>query len=395
MVKVILQKGRERSLIRRHPWVFSGAVERVEGNPKNGETVSIYAAGGDFLALGAFSSSSQIRVRVWSFKENEEIGEAFFRGRLEQAIDYRRRLKGVEGCDACRLVNAESDGFPGLVVDRYADFLVCQFLSAGVEYHKHGLVRLLMELLKPVGIFERSDADVRVKEGLEPVKGLLEGTAPPEWIEVHEKECRFHVDIVNGHKTGFYLDQRDNRLLLGQCARDREVLNTFSYTGGFGIHALKAGAAKVTNLDSSEACLDLCVHHARLNDLEADRMEILAGDAFVELRKLRDEGRSFDLVVLDPPKFALSASQVEKAARAYKDINLLAIKLLKPDGVLFTFSCSGHVDMPLFRKIVADASLDAGREMKVLHLLSQATDHPVNLSFPEGAYLKGLVCLAG
>jgi len=394
MVRVYLLKGREKSLIRRHPWVFSGAVERVEGDPQNGETVSVHAAGGGFLARGAFSSSSQIRIRAWSFEEKEEISEAFFRNRLERAMEYRRRLKGIEDCTAFRLVNAESDGFPGLVVDRYAEYLVCQFLSAGAEYHKDELVRLLMELLKPAGIFERSDADVRIKEGLEPVKGLLAGMAPPELVEITEKDCRFFVDVVKGHKTGFYLDQRDNRLLLGEYAKGMEVLNAFSYTGGFGINALKAGAGKVTNLDSSEACLDLCLQHVRLNGLDAGRMENLAGDAFVELRKLRDKGRSFDLVVLDPPKFALSAGQVEKAARAYKDINLLAVKLLKPGGLLFTFSCSGHVDMPLFRKIVADAALDAGRELKVLHLLYQATDHPVNISFPEGAYLKGLVCMA-
>jgi len=388
-----LKPGREKSLQRRHPWVFSGAIEKVEGDPGSGETVEVRSAGGTPLALGAYSPHSQIAVRTWTFDPTESISPAFFRDRLTRALAARHQVFPKHlASNAYRLVNAETDGLPGLVVDRYGEYLVCQFLSAGAEYWKREIVTLLADLLPYAGIYERSDVDVREKEGLSSATGVLVGSPPPDLVEIDEYGCRFAVDVRGGHKTGFYLDQRDNRVLVGEYAEGREVLNCFAYTGAFGVWALKGGAVKVTNVESSAAALDLARRNVELNELDASRVENIAGDVFHVLRQYRDARRQFDLIVLDPPKFAESRSQIEKAGRGYKDINLLAFKLLRPGGVLFTFSCSGLITPDLFQKIVAGAALDAGRDVQIVRRLTQAPDHPVALNFPEGEYLKGLVC---
>jgi len=381
-----------RSLSRLHPWIFSGAIAKVKGAPVSGDTVEIYSLEGDFWGLGAFSPESQIRVRVWTFAADTAIDQDFFRHRLQQAMAGRVSLATAPVPVAYRLVNAESDGLPGLIVDRYADFLVCQFLSAGVERHKAEIVAALSELMPVAGIFERSDTESRHKEGLEPHTGVLAGKEPSPLIEILENGCRYLVDVRVGHKTGFYLDQRDNRQTVGTLVKGMDVLNCFAYTGGFAVAALAGGARSVVNIESSATSLALADRNFALNNLPPEAVENICGDVFVELRNFRNSGRSFDAIILDPPKFAESRSQLERASRGYKDINLLAFKLLKPGGLLFTFSCSGHMDPDLFQKIVAGAALDAGRNGQVIRVLGQAGDHPVALSFSEGAYLKGLIC---
>ena len=394
MKAVVLKRGREKSLLRRHPWVFSGAIARVEGRPRPGETVDILAAEGAVLARGSYSPESQITVRVWTFDPQEEVSPEFFHGRLERAIEARSVLGAGEGPIGVRLVNAESDGLPGIIVDRYADFIVAQFLSAGAEYWKGAIAEHLSRLEGVAGVYERSDADVREKERMPKLAGLLAGREPPELIEIREGVCRYLVDVRGGHKTGFYLDQRENRGAIAEWAGGASALNCFSYTGGFGVAALHAGAAKVVNVDSSAGALELGRKNVALNGFDPSSVEDVEGDAFTILRRWRGAGRLFDVIVLDPPKFAESQIQLMRASRGYKDINMLAFELLEPGGILFTFSCSGLVSAELFQKIVADAALDAGREAQIVRRLSQASDHPTLLSFPEGGYLKGLVCKA-
>jgi 23S rRNA (cytosine1962-C5)-methyltransferase len=388
-----LKPGRDKSLLRRHPWVFSGAVARVDGNPASGTTVDIVASNGQFLARGAYSPSSQIRARVWTFDPSEQIDPDFFRRRIKIAAATRDPLLDKGGTNSYRLIHAESDGLPGLIVDRYENMLVLQSLTAGSEYWKETLATLLVEVTGLTTIFERSDADVRELEGLAACVGSLRGTPDVQPITIKENGLMFHVSIETGHKTGFYLDQRLNRQRLRELAGGRSVLDCFCYTGGFSVNALAGGAESVLAVDASAEALSICRENCSLNDLPVDRLTTLEGDVFQLLRKFRDEARSFDLIILDPPKFAPTAAQVEKAARGYKDINLLAFKLLLPGGILFTFSCSGGIDASLFQKIIASAALDAGVEAQIVEHLSQAPDHPVALNFPEGAYLKGLVCI--
>jgi len=392
MTRVVLERGRERSLLRRHPWVFSGAIADVQGGPAPGDTVEVVAANGLVLGRGAFSPRSQIAVRMWTFDPDEAVDGALLRSRLERALATREPVAPEDEPAGRRLVNAESDGLPGIVVDRYGDHLVCQFLSAGAERWKGEVVQSLEELLSPAGITERSDSDVRQKEGLGPATGLLRGTEPPERVEIREREVRYLVDVRHGHKTGFYLDQRENRARVASHAAGRSVLNAFAYTGGFGVAALAAGAASLTNVESSAPLLAHLADHVALNGLDPARVESVEGNAFSVLRAFRAEERRFDLVVLDPPKFAESRSRIEAAARGYKDVNLLACQLLAPGGLLATFSCSGLLPTELFQKIVADAALDAGRDARILSRMSQAPDHVVSLAFPEGSYLKGLLC---
>lgn len=392
MSSIKLKKGRDKSFNRNHPWIFSGAVDSVKDVNTNGETVDIISGDGKFLGYGSYSSHSQISVRVLSFNPDEKIDKTFFKQRIENAILFRKQIINYELTNSYRLINAESDSLPGLVVDKYADFIVCQFLSAGAEFWKKEIVEILVDLINPSGIFERSDVEVREKEGLQQSKGILYGKAPEELIEIIENENRFLVDVNYGHKTGFYLDQRDNRKLLENFVLGKEVLNCFSYTGGFSIYAIKAGASNVVNVDSSAESLSLAHKIFTLNGIDSSKYENTQDDVFKYLRKLRDTSKQFDVIILDPPKFAESVSQIEKASRGYKDINLLALKLLKKNGVLFTFSCSGHIVPELFNKIIADAAADAGREVHLLKYLTQSPDHTMLTSFPEGLYLKGLVC---
>lgn len=387
--KIWLKTGREKSLRRRHPWVFSGAIERVEGNPQPGATVDVVAASGDFLARAAYSPSSQIRARVWTFAK-EAVDAAFLRRRLARAVESRRKLGMLDEGAACRLVFSESDGLPGLIVDRYGDYLACQFLSAGADAWRETLVPLLEELCAPRGVFERSEGGARHKEGLESRRGVLAGVEPPADLEVIVGGARFVVDIANGQKTGAYLDQQRNRKRVAGHARDAEVLDAFSYTGGFAIACLRAGARSATLVDSSSEALALAARETAANGV-GERCTFVAADVFDELRRLKREGRQFDVVVLDPPKFVHSADQVMAGSRGYKDINMLGLQLVRPGGTLATFSCSGHVDAALFQKIVAGAAVDAGRSAQILERLSQPGDHPVATEFPEADYLKGLV----
>lgn len=357
-----------------------------------GETVQVLSSVGSYAATGSYSPKSQIRVRLWSYDPAVEIDRGFIRDRLIQSIHSRNRIMSDNRYSAYRLVNAESDGIPGVVIDRYGDYLVCQFHSAGAELWKAEIVTLLADLMPLSGIYERSEGDGRTKEGLAPQVGRLWGQEPPELIEVREGNIRLLVDVRRGHKTGMYLDQRENRSLVAEMSEGAEVLNCFAYTGGFSLQALHGGAEKVVNVETSSEALSALVRQVELNGFDLNTVENINSDVFETLRAFRDARRSFDLVILDPPKFANSGRQVDRAARGYKDINLLALKLIKPGGTLFTFSCSGHIHAALFQKIAADAAVDAGREVQILRHLEQPPDHAVSLNFPEGAYLKGLIC---
>lgn len=348
------------------------------------------------LAWAAYSPQSQIRARIWSWDNSATIDRAFFHDCIQAALHLRETWVHNPQTSSYRLIHAESDNLPGLIVDRYNDTLVVQILSAGIERWRGEITDLLVEMLEPECVYERSDVAVRELEGLPERTGTLYGALPTSQpITIMENGLQFNVDLINGQKTGFYLDQRDNRQFCRGIAHGKSILNCFAFTGGFTVYGLAGGAQAVLSIDSSEDAITLAQDNVDLNGLSADKCEWVIGDVFEELRLLRDQGRQFDLVVLDPPKFAPTASQAQKAARGYKDINLYGFKLLKPGGVLMTFSCSGGIDAAFFQKIVADAALDAEVDAKILYRLSQAPDHPTHLAFPEGSYLKGLVCQTG
>jgi len=389
---LVLAEGRERSIERRHPWIFSGGMKELRGKAEKGATVSVCSSSGKPLALAAFNPDSKITGRVWSFDPNAVIDDAFFRARIAASVKLRAALLGEERAQhACRLVHGESDGLPGVVVDRYGSQLVLALTSAGAAQHREAITRALAEVTGCGNVFERSDADVMVLEGLTPATGVLSGEPLPERIVIDEDGARFSIDVRGGHKTGFYLDQRDNRALVRAHARGRDVLDCFCYSGGFAVSAALGGARSVHAIDASGEALEL----ARGNLIASGQPESAAsferGDVFEWLRKARDRGLSYDLIVLDPPKFAPTARLAERAARGYKDINLLALKLLRPGGLLFTFSCSGGVSPDLFQKIIAGAAADARIDASFVQKLSAGMDHPVALAFPEGEYLKGLV----
>jgi 23S rRNA (cytosine1962-C5)-methyltransferase len=389
-----LKSGRQKPVLNRHPWVFSGAIERLEGSPQPGDLVAVYDHHGHYLATGYTNPHSQIRVRLLTWDANQAIDEAFWHDRLQRALNGREALAFLPETNAYRLANAEADGLPGLIVDRYADYLVLQSLTMGIEIRKEMLVELLKELAAPRGILERSDVSVRRKEGLQEQSGMLVGESPPQRLPIVENGLAFIVDVWRGHKTGFYLDQRENRAIFGREAwfAGRSLLNVFAYTGGFSVYAAAAGAGPITNIDSSIPTLELAEANVLNVAPERTADEYIVGDAFEVLRYLRDEGELFDAVILDPPKFAQSQGDVKRASRGYKDLNLLALQLLRPGGMLATFSCSGHVTADLFQKILFAAAVDAGREVQILAPLAQAADHPLLVTFPESAYLKGFLC---
>jgi 23S rRNA (cytosine1962-C5)-methyltransferase len=391
MNSLLLKKGREKSLLRRHPWIFSGAVEKASGKP--GETLEVVSTGKKLLARAAYSPKSQIRARVWTFDPAEEVDVEFFRNRIQKALALREALPAARHANALRLVHGESDGLPGLVVDRYADVLVAQFLAAGVERWRDPILDALMELSGCAAIYERSDAEVRKLEGLPVKAGFARGNRNAARCPIIEYGLNFRVDVEQGQKTGFFLDQRENRQRVRALAAGRNVLDGFCYTGGFSVAALAGGAKRVTAIESSSPALEVAKENLAANPLDASKVEFVQADVFSQLRKFRDANAKFDLIVLDPPKFAPSAAQVKKAARAYKDINLWALKLLAPGGLLATFSCSGGVSPELFQSIVAGAALDAGGDAKIIERFGAAADHPVALEFPEGEYLKGLLVL--
>jgi len=389
---VYLKRGRDKPVRNHHPWVFSGSVQRIAGSAEDGDVVTVRDVGGRFLGRGYLNRQSQIVVRLLSWDPEEAINDATWERRILAAIARRAPLQQAPLTTAYRLVYAEADLLPGLIVDRYGDFLVVQCLSLGIDRRREAIVEALSRALSPLGIYERSDVDVREQEGLTPLTGVLAGDPPPPEVEVQESGHRFLVDIAGGQKTGFYLDQRENRCTLGRYATGKEMLDAFSFTGAFSVYAAAAEAGPIVQLDSSGQALEVARRHMALNGFDRAGDTYEEGDVFEVLRLYRDQGRSFDLIVLDPPKFAPTRGHVHRAARAYKDINLLAFKLLRPGGILFTFSCSGGVDADLFQKIVFGASVDAEREVQIIGMLSQGPDHPVLLSFPESAYLKGLAC---
>ena len=395
MKTITLREGKERSLQRRHPWVFEGSVASGKADP--GETVRVQSYDAKFIGWASYSPSSMIRLRVWSFVETERIDAAFFERRIERAVALRARLPIAS--DGVRLIHGEADGLPGLIVDRYADTLCAQFLSVGVERWKAAIADQLLKATGFSRLYERSDSNIRTLEGLEPQTGWLRGEGATE-VTIVEHGWRLNVDVAEGHKTGFYLDQRDNRKLFRDTVRQfglKRVLNCFCYTGGFSVAALAGGAHEVTSVDSSAPALARADAHVTLNfaanDFSPSRHTTLDADVNQTLRALLEQGRRFDAIVLDPPKFAPTAAHAERAARAYKDINRLAFMLLEPGGVLFTFSCSGGISADLFHKIVAGAGLDAGIDGLIYARLAAAPDHPMTVTFPEGEYLKGLVVI--
>lgn len=388
----MLAKGREKSLLRRHPWVFSGAVARMEGKAAPGETIDIVDHQGKWLARAALSPASQIRARVWTFDPNETIDIAFFNRRLTQAQQWRDWLAKKDGLDSYRLIAGESDGLPGVTIDRFGNFLVLQLLSAGAEYQRPALVSALQACYPECSIYDRSDVAVRKKEGMELAQGPVSGELPPDLLAIEEHGMKLLVDIKGGHKTGYYLDQRDSRFATRRYVEDKRVLNCFSYTGGFAVSALMGGCRQVISVDTSQDALDVAKQNVELNQLDLSKAEFVRDDVFKLLRKYRDQGETFDVIVMDPPKFVENKSQLHGACRGYKDINMLAIQLLNPGGILLTFSCSGLMTTDLFQKIVADAATDAGRDVQFIEQFRQAADHPVIASYPEGLYLKGFAC---
>ncbi|HKY01636.1 MAG TPA: class I SAM-dependent rRNA methyltransferase [Burkholderiales bacterium] len=385
---VYLKAGKEKAMSRRHPWIFSGAIDRVEGQPELGGSVSVRTQSGQFLAWAAYSPQSKIRCRVWSWTESRRIDAAHVRELVRAAVAYRHDL-GL-GAQACRLVHGEADALPGVICDRYGDLLVLQLTSAGAERWRDALVEALQSETGCTRIYERSDVDVREIEGLELRRGWLRGDGATE-IEIDEGGVRYWVDVARGQKTGFYLDQRDNRALIRTLAQGREVLNCFCYTGGFSLAAMAGGAKNVLSIDSSAEALNTARQNVAMNGYDETLMHWQEADVFQALRELRNAGRQFELIVLDPPKFAPTIAHAEKAARAYKDINLWGLKLLRPGGLLATFSCSGGISLELLQKIVAGAASDAEVDARILERFQVAPDHPIRMSFPEGEYLKGLL----
>ena len=394
--ELVLKPGKERSLLRRHPWVYDTAIGRVKGSPASGETVAVCSHDGKWLAWAAYSPSSTLRARCWSFVEADRIDASWLAARVREAVARRAPLAAAS--DALRLVFGEADGLPGLIADRYAGQLVVQFQAAGVEAHREALLDALVAATGCADVFDRSDSAGRNREGLPAAFGVARGAEPPPRIAIREHGRRSWVDVRAGHKTGYYIDQRDNReLAAGLAARARvqlgrrvAALNCFCYTGGFSV-ALATGADDVLSVDSSAEALALARENWQLNGLPEAAGQWQAANVFEALRALRAEGRSFDLIVLDPPKFAASHHHVERAARAYKDINLSALRLLAPGGYLLSFSCSGAIGIELFQKIVAGAVIDAGAEAQLLRRLAAGEDHPLRMTHPEGEYLKGLL----
>ena len=391
MVEVILKKGKEKAALQRHPWIFSGALDKVKGSPANGEVVRVLAADKEFLAYGYFNEKSRVAVRMLEWDEAKTINRDWYQQKIRTAIASRAHVLRNGDTNTCRLVFSEADFLPGLIVDRYADFLSLQILSAGIEQAKAEIIDILREELQPKGIFDKSDATARGHEDLEVANGLLWGEHPPEFLEVKENGILYHINIAGGQKSGFYCDQRDNRQILAAYTPGKTVLDCFSYSGGFSLNSLKAGAAHVTSVDSSALALETLQQNIDLNGFDKSQSTVVQSDVNKQLRALKEEGKKFDVIVLDPPKYSPSRSALDRAARAYKDLNRLGMGLLESGGLLATFSCSGAVDIETFKQIIAWAALDAGKEIQIVKQFSQPEDHPVRISFPEGEYLKGLL----
>ncbi len=389
--RVFLKKGRKKSVLMRHPWIFSGAIDRVDRSVNPGDIVDVYDYTGRFLAKGYINPKSQITVRILTWNQDDDpSSDEFLANRLKNAIDMRMNYFDQSVTNAFRLVNSEADFLPGLIVDKYNDTIVIQVLTLGMEMLRDKIIKILIDMLSPKCIYERSDTQIRKKEGLSPKKALIYGDVEDR-VEILENGFRFLVDVQDGQKTGFYLDQRDNRKEILNFCKGKKVLNCFAYTGAFSVYALKGGAEKVVNVEFSPSAIELGKEIMKLNFLD-ERSEFVGGDAFEVLRKMKKRKEMFDLIILDPPKFAHTQGSIENALRGYKDINLQAMKILNPGGILFTFSCSGAVSIEMFSKTVTWAAMDAKRDVHVIKRLGQPIDHPHLTSFLESEYLKGLVC---
>jgi 23S rRNA (cytosine1962-C5)-methyltransferase len=392
MIDVILKKGKEKAVLHRHPWVFSGAIEPVKGKPANGEIVRLLDAKGGFMAYGFFNDQSRVALRLLEWDEAVEVNEEWFREKVAVAVANRYNILADGLTNTCRLIFSESDYLPGLIVDKYAGHLAVQVLTSGMEKILPVIIDELQLLLNPESIFDKSDASSRSHEGMETLNTALTGNHPPERVEVLENGIIYNINIAEGQKSGFYCDQRDNRKIVAAHAKGKKVLDCFSYTGGFTLNCLQNGAASVTAVDSSVPAIDTLKENIILNNFDAAKVSTIASDVNKQLRKFREDGEMFDVVILDPPKYAPSRSSLDKAARAYKDLNRLGMLLLNQGGLLATFSCSGAMNMETFKQVIAWAALDAGKQVQFIHQFCQPEDHPVRASFPEGEYLKGLLC---
>ncbi len=391
MVDVILKKGKEKAVLQRHPWLFSGAIETVKGKPANGDIVRLLNDKGDFMAYGFYNDQSRVALRLLEWDQNVAIDEDWFRKKVALAVSSRSNILGDKN-DTCRLIFSEADYLPGLIVDKYADYLAVQVLTAGIEKMLPVIIDELQRLLNPEGIFDKSDASSRAHEGLQTINKVLAGKHPTEIVKVLENNINYGINIAEGQKSGFYCDQRDNRHIVALHAKGKKVLDCFSYTGGFTLNCLQNGAESVTSVDSSALAIETLRTHIQLNGFNASQTTAIQSDVNKQLRLLREQGEKFDLVILDPPKYAPSRSSLNKASRAYKDLNRMGMLLLSSGGLLATFSCSGAMDIDTFKQVLAWAALDAGKEVQFIYQFCQPEDHPVRASFPEGEYLKGLLC---
>ncbi len=388
--KIILKKGREYTIKNGHPWIFSGAVLKKDRGICSGEFVQVVSYNGEPLGCGWYSSRSQISVRMIYFGDKDVKEQDMIFNRIKRSLEFRDSIQDIIFSNAFRIINSEGDMLPGVIVDRYDDYLVCQFLCIGADKNRDLIVSILKEKINCKGIFERSDSNVREKEGLKPIKSILFGQID-NFVEIKERDVKFLVDIINGHKTGFYLDQRENRYFLREITKEKSILNCFSYTGGFGIHALKSGCKEIINVDKSYDALDILLKNIKLNGLSHDKSFIERQNVFTLLKRYSDENRFFDIIILDPPKFVKGMGDLKNGIKGYKKLNIRALNIIKEGGYLFTFSCSGHVDMKTFKSIVAKSLKESNREGIIIKELSQAIDHPYSPNFPQGRYLKGLV----
>ncbi|WP_214072213.1 class I SAM-dependent rRNA methyltransferase [Mucilaginibacter sp. dw_454] len=392
MIDVILKKGKEKAIHHRHPWVFSGAIEKVKGKPANGDIVRLVNAGGEFLAYGFYNDQSRVALRLLEWDENVPVDEAWFRTKVGEAVAGRNDILSNGDTNTCRLIFSESDYLPGLIVDKYADHLAVQVLTSGIQNMMPVIIDELRKLLNPKSIFDKSDASSRQHEGLDTDNVVLFGDNPPDSVAVKENGVIYNINIAEGQKSGFYCDQRDNRRIVAAHTKGKKVLDCFSYTGGFTLNALAGGAASVTSVDSSALAIETLKENISLNKLDATRHSAIQSDVNKQLRVFKEAGETFDIIILDPPKYAPSRSALERASRAYKDLNRIAMLLLNKGGLLATFSCSGAMDMETFKQVLAWAALDAGKQVQFIGQFCQPEDHPVRSSFPEGEYLKGLFC---
>ncbi len=379
-------------MLHRHPWVFSGAIDKVKGKPANGDIVRLVNTQGVFMAYGFYNDQSRVALRLLEWDENVAVGEDWFRSKVAIAIASRNHILADGKTNTCRLIFSESDYLPGLIVDKYADHLAVQILTSGMENVMPVIIDELQRLLSPKSIFDKSDASSRLHEGLETSNIVLAGDVPPDFVEVKENGISYNINIAEGQKSGFYCDQRDNRKILASYAKDKKVLDCFCYTGGFTLNSLANGAASVISVDSSVLAIETLKENIALNKLDAKKHIAIQSDVNKQLRVFKEEGEKFDVIVLDPPKYAPSRSALDRASRAYKDLNRLAMLLLNDGGLLATYSCSGAMDMETFKQVLAWAALDAGKQVQFIYQFCQPEDHPVRASFPEGEYLKGLLC---